>query len=91
MSDLYRTVLFLYDLVKIMRYAFILLILVFGLNQGFAQQKKSELQTKSSLAIRYYSAKDYEKAMPLLKEVHKLSRNSTYFRYYLNCLIELKK
>ncbi len=74
-----------------MKYIFILCILVFGLNVSFGQQKRSELQTKSSLAIRYYNAKDYEKALPLLKEVHKLSRNSTYFRYYINCLVELKR
>ncbi len=65
-------------------------ILIFGLNTGFAQRKQSEVQTKSSLAIRYYNAKDYEKAMPLLKEVHQLTKSSTYFRYYLTCLIELK-
>ncbi|WP_346862334.1 tetratricopeptide repeat protein [uncultured Draconibacterium sp.] len=73
-----------------MRYLIILFILIFGLNTGFAQRKQSEVQTKSSLAIRYYNAKDYEKAMPLLKEVHQLTKSSTYFRYYLTCLIELK-
>lgn len=73
------------------KYFIVILLLVFGINNGFAQQKRSELQTKSSLAIKYYNAKDYEKAMPLLKEVHKLSRNSTYFRYYINSLMELKK
>lgn len=74
-----------------MRYLLILSLLVFGLNTGFAQRKQSEVQTKSSLAIRYYNAKDYEKAMPLLKEVHQLTKSSTYFRYYLTCLIELKE
>ncbi|QIA06822.1 tetratricopeptide repeat protein [Draconibacterium halophilum] len=74
-----------------MRYIFILLILITGLNTGFAQQKRSEIQTKSSLAIRYYNAKDFEKAAPLLKEVHQLTRNSTYFRYYINSLIGLEQ
>lgn len=74
-----------------MRYTLIILLLVFGLSESFAQRKRTELQTKSSLAIRYYSAKDYEKAMPLLLEVHKLTKNSTYFRYYINCLVELKR
>jgi tetratricopeptide (TPR) repeat protein len=64
---------------------------VFGLSESYAQRKPTELQTKSSLAIRYYSAKDYEKAMPLLMEVHQLTKNSTYFRYYINCLVELKR
>ena len=74
-----------------MRYLIILLILLTGLNTGFAQQKRSEVQTKSSLAIRYYNAKDYEKAAPLLKEVYELTRNSTYFRYYINSLISLNQ
>jgi len=74
-----------------MRYFLILLILVIGLNNASGQRKQSETQTKSSLAIRYYTAKDYEKAMPLLKEVYGLTRNSTYFRYYLNSLTELKR
>jgi tetratricopeptide (TPR) repeat protein len=74
-----------------MKYILILLILTLGLNVSFGQQNRSEIQTKTSLAIKFYSAKDYEKAMPLLKEVNQLSKNNTYFRYYLNCLIELKK
>ncbi|WP_321368980.1 tetratricopeptide repeat protein [uncultured Draconibacterium sp.] len=74
-----------------MRHFIILLILITGLNTGFAQQKRSEVQTKSSLAIRYYNAKDFEKAAPLLKEVHELTRNSTYFRYYINSLISLNQ
>lgn len=74
-----------------MRYYLIILFVVFGLSESQAQRKRSELQTKSSLAIRYYNAKDYEKAAPLLKEVYKLSRNSTYFRYYITCLAELKR
>ncbi|WP_319499939.1 tetratricopeptide repeat protein [uncultured Draconibacterium sp.] len=74
-----------------MRHFFILLILMMGLNTGFAQQKQSEVQPKSSLAIRYYNAKDFEKAAPLLKEVYQLTRNSTYFRYYINSLIGLEQ
>ena len=74
-----------------MRHFILLLILITGLNTGFAQQQQSEVQTKSSLAIRYYNAKDFEKAAPLLKEVHQLTRNSTYFRYYINSLIGLKQ
>jgi len=56
-----------------------------------AQNKVSEIQTKSSLAIRYYNAKDYEKAIPLLKDVYKISKNGTYFKYYLNCLVQLNR
>ena len=68
----------------------ILLILFLGFTTANAQQKKqSELQTKSSLAIRYYNAKDYEKAIPLLKDVYQLTRSTTYFRYYITCLTEM--
>ncbi len=81
----------MYNKLKTMRHFIILLILITGLNTGFAQQKRSEVQTKSSLAIRYYNAKDFEKAAPLLKEVHDLTRNSTYFRYYINSLIGLEQ
>ena len=56
-----------------------------------AQRKRSEIQTKSSLAIRYYNAKDYEKAIPLLLDVYAISKNGTYYRYYLNCLIQLER
>ncbi|MCY1722559.1 tetratricopeptide repeat protein [Prolixibacteraceae bacterium Z1-6] len=74
-----------------MKYLLILLFIFLGLNESFGQQKQSEVQTKSSLAIRYYNAKDFEKAMPLLKEVHQLTKSSTYFRYYINSLVELKR
>jgi len=81
----------LYYKLKTMRQFIILLLLITGLNTGFAQQQRSEVQTKSSLAIRYYNAKDFEKAAPLLKEVYELTRNSTYFRYYINSLISLNE
>lgn len=69
-------------------YIIILLLLFSSVN---AQVKRTELQTKSSLALRYYNTKDYEKAMPLLQDVYRISKNSTYFRYYLNCLVELER
>jgi len=56
-----------------------------------AQRKPSEIQTKSSLAIRYYNAKDYEKAIPLLLDVYAISKNGTYYRFYINCLVELER
>ena len=74
-----------------MKYLLTILILVFTLNFGFAQNKQNELQTKSSLAIRYYNARDYEKALPLLKEVYGITHSSAYFGYYLTCLTELDR
>lgn len=75
-----------------MRFLFSVLILIVTLNTASAQNRvQSQLQTKSSLAIRYYNARDYEKAIPLLKDVYQLTRSSTYFRYYVNCLIETRQ
>lgn len=56
-----------------------------------AQKKRSEIQTKSSLALKYYNAKDYEKAIPLLLDVYKISKSTAYYKYYLNCLIQLER
>jgi len=61
------------------------------LNFVTAQNRQNELQTKSSLAIRYYNARDFEKAMPLLKDVYNTTHSSTYFRYYITCLTEMKR
>lgn len=74
-----------------MKYLLSILIVVFSLNLVQAQNRQNELQTKSSLAIRYYNARDYEKAMPLLKDVYNTTHSSTYFRYYISCLTELKR
>ncbi len=74
-----------------MRIFLFILIIVLSFASVSAQNKPSEIQTKSSLAIRYYNAHDFEKAMPLLKEVYQLTHSGTYYRYYLNCLVELKR
>lgn len=77
-----------------MKYFWIIVLLVFGLKAVFAQQtiqKPTQLQTQSSLAISYYNAKEYEKAIPLLFEIFELSRNGIYFRYYIISLLELKR
>ena len=74
-----------------MKYLLTILILILSLNFGFAQRKQNELQTKSGLAIRYYNARDYEKALPLLKEVYEITHSSAYFRYYLTCLTEMQR
>ena len=74
-----------------MKYFLFITILLLGFSNGYAQRKRSQIQTKSSLAIRYYNAKDYEKAIPLLQDIYKISKSSTYFKYYINCLIQLKR
>jgi len=74
-----------------MKYLLGILIVILSLNSGLAQNRQNQVQTNANLAIRYYNSKDYEKAMPLLKDVYNTTKSSTYFRYYLNCLIELKR
>ncbi len=74
-----------------MKYFLFITIIILSFNSVSAQRKLSEIQTKSSLAIRYYNAKDYEKAIPLLQDVYKRTKSSTYFKYYLNCLVQLKR
>ena len=74
-----------------MRSIVFIILFFFGVNTLFAQQKQSELQSQSNLAITYYNAKDWEKALPLLYTVYEKTKNETYFRYYLACLVNLKK
>lgn len=59
-----------------------------GLNAVFAQNRPTQQQTNTQLALAYYNAKDYEKAAPLLLDVYNTTRNGYYFRLYLNSLIE---
>jgi tetratricopeptide (TPR) repeat protein len=74
-----------------MKYFFFIAILLLSFSTVSGQRKPSALQTKSSLALRYYNAKDYEKAAPLLYDIYKTSRSSTYFRFYINSLIQLER
>ncbi|MFW6290505.1 MAG: tetratricopeptide repeat protein, partial [Mariniphaga sp.] len=73
------------------KYYFSIFIFIFTLNAVQAQNRQNEIQTTSRLALSYFEAKDFEKAAPLLLEVYHLSRNSYYFRLYLNALIEMKQ
>lgn len=69
----------------------ILFIVVFVNVLNAQQQQPNKLQTQSSLAFQYFNARDFEKAAPLMLEVYNLTRNSTYFKYYIDCLIQLEK
>ena len=74
-----------------MKYILFICIFFLGLNAAWSQQQKNQIQTQTSLALNYYNAKDYEKAMPLLYGVYNISKNETYFRYYLDCLLKLER
>ncbi len=74
-----------------MKYILFTIALFLGLNCVWSQQNQSTLQTQMSLAITYYNAKDYEKAMPLLYGVYEISKNESYFRYYIDCLLNMER
>jgi tetratricopeptide (TPR) repeat protein len=76
-----------------MKYFLFIIVFFFVLNcvTGQENQKQNQIQTQSNLAFQYYNARDYEKAIPLLFNVYEISKNSTYFKYYLDCLIQMGK
>jgi hypothetical protein len=76
-----------------MKYIFqILLLLTFTIQVASQQnQAQNQIQTQSNLAFQYYNARDFEKAAPSMLIVYDLTKNSTYFKYYLDCLIQLNK
>lgn len=71
-------------------YVFVVICLIVSTEDSFSQNRPNELQTTTQLALKYYNAKDFEKAAPLLLEVYTQTGNSSYFRLYLNSLIELQ-
>ena len=71
---------------KYFLFIFMFLLLFAGVN---GQEKQNQIQTQSNLAIQYFNAREFDKAIPLLYQVYELSKNSTYFKYYLDCLIQL--
>ena len=76
-----------------MKYFWIVLLFVFifgGVSGQVNQnQVQTQIQTQSNLAFQYYNAREYEKALPLLFSVYEISKNATYFKYYLDCLVQL--
>lgn len=72
-----------------MKYFLFTIIILFIISGVSGQDVQNQLQTQSNLAIQYYNAREYEKAIPLLFGVYELTKNSTYFKFYLECLIQL--
>ncbi len=52
-------------------------------------RKKTQSQNKNQLAFKYYREKNYEKALVIFKELFDKNPTHAYYKYYLNCLIEL--
>lgn len=74
-----------------MRHILTVIIIFFGIAVVRGQQNQNPVQTQTSLALSYYNAHDYEKSAPLLFDVYKLSGNSTFFLYYIDCLVKLEQ
>ncbi len=74
-----------------MKYFLFILLFFFTVAGVVGQDKQNQIQTQSNLAFQYYNARDFERAEPLLYQVYELTKNSTYFKYYLDCLIQLEK
>ncbi|HSH19587.1 MAG TPA: hypothetical protein VLA03_04000, partial [Draconibacterium sp.] len=74
-----------------MKYFLFIILFFFSLHGVNGQDKPNQIQTQSTLAFQYYNARNFEKAAPLMFGVYELTRNSTYFKYYLDCLIQLEK
>ncbi len=61
------------------------LIILIMLSLGsYAQDEKEQL------AAQYYQKKEYEKAVDIYKELYRDQPTVFYYKYYLDCLIELK-
>lgn len=78
-----------------MKYLLFVILIIFlfeGVSGQVNQnQAPSQIQIQSNLAFQYYNARDYEKALPLLFGVYEISKNATYFKYYLDCLVQLER
>ncbi len=73
-----------------MRGIVFIIVILLSFNWLSAQNIQDDLQ-QTSLAIKYYNAKDYDKAVSLLLSVYEKSKNETYFRYYIDCLLNLER
>ncbi|MBN1820852.1 MAG: tetratricopeptide repeat protein [Prolixibacteraceae bacterium] len=74
---------------KVLLIIFFLVIYLVGHSQ--VQQQRQQRQLNIQLAVKYYNEKNYEKAAPLFKEVLSDATSIQYFRFYLNCLIQLQQ
>lgn len=86
-----QRVLFLCNLKFKMKYFLFIILFFFTISGVSGQEKQNQIQTQSSLAFQYYNARDFEKATPLMLGVYELTKNPTYFKYYLDCLIQLER
>ncbi|MCZ4242767.1 tetratricopeptide repeat protein [Pedobacter punctiformis] len=74
------------------RLLFIVFFLLYnGVNAQTFRSNQQISPDESALAIQYYQASDYEKAVVLLEKLFSTPNNEAYFDLYFNCLVKLKK
>jgi outer membrane protein assembly factor BamD (BamD/ComL family)/Tfp pilus assembly protein PilF len=71
-----------------MRQLLIIIITIFVYQAAHCQKKAT--QSVPQLAIQYLNERNFEKAAPLFRDLL-ANGNSAYFRYYIQCLAELKQ
>ncbi len=54
------------------------------------QQQAQPPVSEPQLAIQFFQARDYEKAVGLFEKLYQEQPSSFYYMYYLQCLVELK-
>jgi tetratricopeptide (TPR) repeat protein len=64
----------------------ILMVFLFGAFAAQAQPGNSDAQ----LAVEYYQAGEYDKAVLYYEKLYSKNQSEFYYRYYLKCLLELK-
>ncbi|MFC2102674.1 tetratricopeptide repeat protein [Bacteroidota bacterium] len=55
------------------------------------QQNAQPTVTDPQLAMQFFQARDYEKAVELYEKLYEKQPTSFYYMYYLHCLVELKE
>jgi len=75
-----------------MKFINTIIILIIFLNNALGQQPAlTQQQTEAQLAVSFYNSQDYDKAIPLLKQIYDNSGSDYYYRLYMLSLIELER
>ncbi len=74
-----------------MKYLLFAIVFFVSATSVWGQDNLNLVQPQSNLAIQYYNAREYEKAAPMLLGVYDLTKNSTYFKLYVECLVQLTR
>jgi tetratricopeptide (TPR) repeat protein len=67
------------------------ILLIFCLLSVFVGYGQLNIQSGSQLAFKYFRDKEYKPASTLFYDLYEVTKSSTYFNYYIDCLIELEE